>query len=140
MGVELPLRVVVTILECCVTFPGVKLSIRSFVLFWQVDMVEFLINERKLLTMKLDYICSHLSTAFNSKKLFNALPQGMASTIKTTLPHKMARGIRTVWQNLAFKDRIRMAYQGDFRSSKALLTNQELRLKQQRQQIVDGLH
>ena len=45
-----------------------------------------------------------------------------------------------VWQNLAFKDRIRMAYQGDFRSSKALLTNQELRLKQQRQQIVDGLY
>ena len=32
MGVELPLRVVVTILECCVTFSGVKLSIRSFVL------------------------------------------------------------------------------------------------------------
>ena len=33
MGVELPLYVVVTILECCVTFSGVKLSIRSFVLF-----------------------------------------------------------------------------------------------------------
>ena len=33
MGVELPLRVVVTILECCVTFSGVKLSIRSFVLY-----------------------------------------------------------------------------------------------------------
>ena len=33
MGVELPLRVVVTILECCVTFSGVKLSIRSVVLF-----------------------------------------------------------------------------------------------------------
>ena len=33
MGVELPLRVVVTILECCVMFSGVKLSIRSFVLF-----------------------------------------------------------------------------------------------------------
>ena len=33
VGVELPLRVVVTILECCVTFSGVKLSIRSFVLF-----------------------------------------------------------------------------------------------------------
>ena len=33
MGVELPLRVVVTILECCVTFSGVKLSIRSFVIF-----------------------------------------------------------------------------------------------------------
>ena len=32
MGVELPLHVVVTILECCVTFSGVKLSIRSFVL------------------------------------------------------------------------------------------------------------
>ena len=33
VGVELPLHVVVTILECCVTFSGVKLSIRSFVLF-----------------------------------------------------------------------------------------------------------
>ena len=33
MGVELPLCVVVTILECCVMFSGVKLSIRSFVLF-----------------------------------------------------------------------------------------------------------
>ena len=33
VGVELPLRVVVTILECCVTFSEVKLSIRSFVLF-----------------------------------------------------------------------------------------------------------
>ena len=30
--VELPLHVVATILECCVTFSGVKLSIRSFVL------------------------------------------------------------------------------------------------------------
>ena len=33
MGAELPLRVVVTILECCVTFSGVRLSVRSFVLF-----------------------------------------------------------------------------------------------------------
>ena len=32
MGVELPLCEVLTILECCVTFSGVKLSIRSFVL------------------------------------------------------------------------------------------------------------
>ena len=32
VGVELPLCVVVTIPECCVTFSGVKLSIRSFVL------------------------------------------------------------------------------------------------------------
>ena len=32
VGVELLLHVVVTILECCVTFSGVKLSIRSFVL------------------------------------------------------------------------------------------------------------
>ena len=43
----------------------------------------------------------------------------------------------SVWQNLTFDNRIRMASQGDFRSSEALLTNQELRLKQQRQQIVD---
>ena len=45
-------------------------------------MVEFLTDDRKLWMMKLDYICSHLSTAFNSKKLMNALPQGMASTVK----------------------------------------------------------
>ena len=37
MGVELPLRVVVTILECCVTFSGVKLSIRSFVLLSRLE-------------------------------------------------------------------------------------------------------
>ena len=49
--------------------------------FWQADMVEFLIDERRLSMMKLDYIWSHLSTAFNSEKLFNALTQGMASTI-----------------------------------------------------------
>ena len=58
-----------------------KRTVKQFNGFWQVDMVEFLINERKLSMMKLDYIWSHLSTAFNSKKLFNALPQGMASTI-----------------------------------------------------------
>ena len=58
-----------------------KRTEKKFNGFWQVDMVEFLINERKLLMMKLDYIWSHLSTAFNSKKLFIALPQGMASTI-----------------------------------------------------------
>ena len=40
MGVELPLRVVVTILECCVTFSGVKLSIRPFVLFIIIIIVE----------------------------------------------------------------------------------------------------
>ena len=39
VGVELPLRVVVTILECCVTFSGVKLSIRSFVLFDILDAI-----------------------------------------------------------------------------------------------------
>ena len=37
VGVELPLCVIVTILECCVTFSGVKLSIRSFVLFLSVS-------------------------------------------------------------------------------------------------------
>ena len=58
-----------------------KRTEKKFNGFWQVDMVEFLIDERKLSMMKLDYIWSHLSTAFNSKKLFNAVPQGMASTI-----------------------------------------------------------
>ena len=60
---------------------AIKRTEKKFNGFWQVDMVEFLIDERKLLMMKLDYIWSHLSTAFNSKKLFIALPQGMASTI-----------------------------------------------------------
>ena len=38
MGVALPLCVVVTIQECRVTFSGVKLSIRSFVLFSQATV------------------------------------------------------------------------------------------------------
>ena len=58
-----------------------KRTEKKFNGFWQTDMVEFLIDERKLSMMKLEYIWSHLLTAFNSKKLFNALPQGMASTI-----------------------------------------------------------
>ena len=58
-----------------------KRTEKKFNGFWQADMVEFLIDERKLSMMKLDYIWSHLSTAFNSKKLFSALAQGMASTI-----------------------------------------------------------
>ena len=44
MGVELPLRVVVTILECCVTFSGVKLSIRLFVLLI-IDPANFEMSE-----------------------------------------------------------------------------------------------
>ena len=44
VGVELPLCVVVTILECCVTFSGVKLSIRSFVLFLWVGWVSLLVD------------------------------------------------------------------------------------------------
>ena len=52
----------------------------------------------------------------------------------------MEERANSVWQNLAFEDRIRMASREDFRSWKALLTSQELRLKQQRQQIVDGLY
>ena len=58
-----------------------KRTEKKFNGFWHADVVEFLIDKRKLLIMKLDYIWSHLSTTFNSKKLFNALPQGMASTI-----------------------------------------------------------
>ena len=42
MGVELPLRVVVTILESCVTFSGVKLSIRSFVLLLGLPFLNYL--------------------------------------------------------------------------------------------------
>ena len=44
VGVELPLHVVVTILECCVTFSGVKLSIRSFVLFYCLTFITNIIN------------------------------------------------------------------------------------------------
>ena len=40
VGVELPLHVVVTVLECCVTFSGVKLSIRSFVLFLHIARIK----------------------------------------------------------------------------------------------------
>ena len=40
--------------------------------FWQTDMVECLIDERKFSMMKLDYVWSYLSKAFKSKKLFNA--------------------------------------------------------------------
>ena len=58
-----------------------KRTEKKFNGFWQADMVEFLIDERKLSMMKLNYIWSDLSTAFNSKKLFSALAQGMASTI-----------------------------------------------------------
>ena len=51
--------------------------------------------------------------------------------------------IDSVWQNLASFDIRRPNPNGvsaTFRSSKALLTNQELRLKNQRQQIVHGLY
>ena len=58
-----------------------KRTEKKFNGFWQADIIEFLIDERNLSMMKLDYIWSHLSTTFNSKKLFNSLPQGMASTI-----------------------------------------------------------
>ena len=65
--------------NCCDC--SIKKNRKKLYGFWQTDMVECLIDERKLSMMKLDYVWSHLSTAFNSKKLFNALPQGMASTI-----------------------------------------------------------
>ena len=51
VGVELPLRVVVTILECCVTFSGVKLSIRSFVLL-------LLLSEKDLTVSSLPGECT----------------------------------------------------------------------------------
>ena len=54
MGVELPLRVVVTILECCVTFSIVKLSIRSFVLLSQILLhrsIEFLLKTGKKIVL-----------------------------------------------------------------------------------------
>ena len=41
-----------SILECCVTFSGVKLSIRSFVLFHKFDEVEL------LQTLRLFYVHS----------------------------------------------------------------------------------
>ena len=82
--------------NCCDC--SIKKNRKKVVWFWQTDMVEFLIDERKLSMMKLDYIWSHLSTAINSKKLFNALPQGNWLAPSTTLPPKMARGIRRTIQ------------------------------------------
>ena len=35
-----------------------KRTVQKFNGFWQVNMVEFLIDERKLLMMKIDYICT----------------------------------------------------------------------------------
>ena len=59
MGVEFPLCVVVTILECCVTFSGVKLNIRSFVLFirltWLLNnlrMFMFVFSKTKYIVMR----------------------------------------------------------------------------------------
>ena len=65
--------------NCCDC--SIKKNRKKLYGIWQTDRVECLIDERKLSMMKLDYVWSHLSKAFNSKKLFNALPQGMASTI-----------------------------------------------------------
>ena len=56
MGVELPLRVVVTILECCVTFSGVKLSIRSFVLFLDTPLPLDCLADFASSTLSLVYI------------------------------------------------------------------------------------
>ena len=39
---SLTLRVVVTVLECCVTFSGVKLSIRSFVLLLFISVTKII--------------------------------------------------------------------------------------------------
>ena len=44
-----------------------------------------------------------------------------------------------IYHRSTFEDRIRMAFQRNSRSSKAFLANQELRLKQQRQQIADSI-
>ena len=74
-------KLIVDLKTLIVVTGAFKRTEKKFNDFWQADMVEFLIDERKLLIMKLDYIWSHLSTIFNSKKLFNALPQGMASII-----------------------------------------------------------
>ena len=57
-----------------------KRTVQMFYHFEQTEMVEFLIDKTKLSMTKLDDIRSHLLTAFNSKKLFNALSQGMAGT------------------------------------------------------------
>ena len=59
MGVELPLRVVVTILECCVTFSGVKLSIRSFVLF-MLKYMEAHPAQNSLILRMGELICSYV--------------------------------------------------------------------------------
>ena len=55
MGVELPLRAIVTILECCVTFSGVKLSIRSFVLL-QERLIKKVKTSHEITLVKLNDI------------------------------------------------------------------------------------
>ena len=63
VGVELPLHVVVTILECCVTFSGVKLSIRSFILFVYTQVLLFIFDVNLRFINKyrwIDRLCSFL--------------------------------------------------------------------------------
>ena len=52
MGVELPLCVAVTILECCVMFSGVKLSIRSFTLFLKFSLKTAFFGKKSNILMR----------------------------------------------------------------------------------------
>ena len=88
MGVELPLHVVVTILECCVTFSGVKLSIRSFVLYQLIRSGDIEIqpgpikNALKFSHWNLNSVLAHdriktsLLEAYNSVYNYNILVSG----------------------------------------------------------------
>ena len=62
MSAELPLHVVVTILECCVTFSGVKLSIRSFVLFMKG-------GSHQRTEEEIEFVFEHLGWSYSPIKL-----------------------------------------------------------------------
>ena len=70
-----------------------KRTEKKFNGFSQADMVEFLIDERKLSMMKLDYIWSHMSTTLTQRNCSMLCHKEWLAP-STTLPHKMAGGIR----------------------------------------------
>ena len=102
MGVELPLCVVVTILECCVTFSGVKLSIRSFVLFILsiFNVVSSIYDKYKPNDRK-----SFLNCSFVLKKLLIMLGKvEYAKYIPQLKTHSNQKELERVWE-LITKDR-----------------------------------
>ena len=128
MGVELPLRVVVTILECCVTFSGVKLSIRSFVLLllwghsnpnWKRQLsIEMITNMTKRY-----FICSDIQVPIDRTLPYNFCWDIQTPTAKDSSVSKWFQR----WQNLTsfartfkFKMKKTIQYQNDFKDARTL--------------------